>query len=269
MPPAGLYLMVLVGLIMRWRARRPLLRRLATILAASGALLSVALSLPLVSYLLLDGLQRTPSLDPAVESIDADVIVVLAGDVDCDPPEYGSDQPGPLSQLRCRYGARLSRQTGLPLVITGGVLRPDRRPVSHVLRDYVENELGVEVAWTEDDARTTRGNARGRGPLDERERLRPRCRGDERLAHAEVCGGLRARRGRRAPGSHRRPRRAQPPLPRPHPSGSNPCATPRGHSTSTWACSGTESPTDRPPDLQLASPAPEKAARRNPRGGSL
>ncbi len=161
MPPAGLYLMVLVGLIMRWRARRPLLRRLATILAASGALLSVALSLPLVSYLLLDGLQRTPSLDPAVESIDADVIVVLAGDVDCDPPEYGSDQPGPLSQLRCRYGARLSRQTGLPLVITGGVLRPDRRPVSHVLRDYVENELGVEVAWTEDDARTTRGNARG------------------------------------------------------------------------------------------------------------
>lgn len=161
MPPTGLYLMVLAGLVLRWRARRPLVRGAATALAASGALLSVTLSLPLVSFLLLDGLQSFPSLDPAADSIDADVIVVLAGDVDCDPPEYGSDQPGALSQLRCRYGAHLSRRTGLPLVITGGVLRPDRRPASHVLRDYVEDELGVTVAWTEDDAKTTRGNARG------------------------------------------------------------------------------------------------------------
>ncbi len=161
MPPTGLYLMILVGLIVRWRARRPVLRRGATALAASGALLTVALSLPVVSFLLLDGLQRFPSLDPAVESVDADVIVVLAGDVDCDPPEYGSDQPGALSQIRCRYGAHLARRTGLPLVITGGVLRPDRRPASHVLRDYVEDELGVAVAWTEDAAKTTRGNARG------------------------------------------------------------------------------------------------------------
>ncbi len=161
MPPTGLYLMILVGLLVRWRARRPALRRGATALAASGALLTVALSLPVVSFLLLDGLQRFPSLDPAVESVDADVIVVLAGDVDCDPPEYGSDQPGALSQIRCRYGAHLARRTGLPLVITGGVLRPDRRPASHVLRDYVEDELGVAVAWTEDAAKTTRGNARG------------------------------------------------------------------------------------------------------------
>jgi len=161
MPPSGLYLAVLVGLAVRWRARRPILRRLATALAATGALLTAALTLPIVAFWLLDGLQTYPSIDPSAESIDADVIVVLAGDVDCDPPEYGPDQPGALSQIRCRYGANLARRTGLPLVVTGGVLRPDRRPVSHVLRDYVQDELGVEVTWTEDAAKTTRGNARG------------------------------------------------------------------------------------------------------------
>ena len=161
MPPSGLYLAILGGLAVRGRARRPALRRLATALASISALLTVALTLPIVSFWLLDGLQTYPSLDPSTDRIDADVIVVLAGDVDCDPPEYGPDQPGALSQIRCRYGASLARRTGLPLVITGGVLRPDRRPVSHVLRDYVEDELGVKVTWTEDAAKTTRGNARG------------------------------------------------------------------------------------------------------------
>jgi len=161
MPPTGLYLAVLLGLAIRWRAQRPRLRLFGTALATLGAGVTIALSTPLVAFWLLDGLQTSPPLDPAAEQIDADVIVVLAGDVDCDPPEYGPDQPGALSQVRCRYGAALSRRTGLPLVITGGVLRPDRRPVSHVLRDYVELELGVAVAETDDTATTTRGNARG------------------------------------------------------------------------------------------------------------
>lgn len=161
MPPAGLYLAVLIGLMIGWRSRRPLLRRAGFALAGAGALLTIALSLPVVSFWLLDGLQSSPAIAPSADEIDADVIVVLAGDVDCDPEEYGPDQPGALSQIRCRYGAALARRTGLPLVLTGGVLRPDRRPVSHVLRDYVEEDLGVEVAWTEDQAKTTRGNARG------------------------------------------------------------------------------------------------------------
>lgn len=161
MPPAGLYLLVALGLLLRWRAGRPLLRRAGVLMASVGAALTVALTVPFVAFWLLDGLQTSPSLDPEADRIDADVIVVLAADVDCDPPEYGPDQPGALSQIRCRYGATLARRTGLPLVITGGVLRPDRRPVSHVLRDYVEGELGVEVAWTEDSALTTRGNAEG------------------------------------------------------------------------------------------------------------
>ena len=161
MPPTGLFLLVAFGLLLRWRADRALVRGVGTGLAALGAGLTVALTVPFVAYWLLDGLQTSPVIDPQATALEADVIVVLAADVDCDPPEYGPDQPGALSQIRCRYGAALARRTGLPLMITGGVLRPDRRPVSHVLRDYVEDELGVEVAWTDDEARTTRGNARG------------------------------------------------------------------------------------------------------------
>lgn len=160
MPPLGLFALVALGLVVRHLARGSRLRHTGTALAALGALGTVALSLPHVAFWLLDGLQTEPAIPPGVAEIDAEVIVILAADVDCDPPEYGPDQPGPLSLLRCRYGAALARRTGLPLVITGGVLRPDRRPVSHVLRDFVQDELATPVAWTEDASRSTRENAR-------------------------------------------------------------------------------------------------------------
>ncbi|MEM9800644.1 MAG: YdcF family protein [Planctomycetota bacterium] len=165
MPPVSLYLLVAVGLALRALTSRAWIRRTAGGLAAIGALGTVALSLPWVAWWLLSALQTDASIPADATVIDAEAIVVLAADVDCDPPEYGPDQPGALSLQRCRYGAQLARRTGLPLGITGGVLRPDRRPVSHVLRDFVSDELGVPVAWTEDRATTTRGNARGSADL--------------------------------------------------------------------------------------------------------
>ncbi|MEM9380533.1 MAG: YdcF family protein [Planctomycetota bacterium] len=160
LPPVGLYLLVAIGVMLRAATSRVGLRRAGTALAGVGAGALVALSIPYVAYVLLAGLQTAPAIPPDAAAIEADAILVLSADVDCDPPEYGSDQPGPLSLERCRYGATLARRTGLPLVITGGVLRPDRRPVSHVLRDFVEEDLGTPVAWTEDASLSTRQNAR-------------------------------------------------------------------------------------------------------------
>lgn len=160
LPPGGLFVLVALGLLLRGLGKNPWIRRTGTAFASAGALGTVALSTPYVAWWLLGSLQTSPAIPPDATSIEADVIVVLSADVDCDPPEFGPDQPGPLSLLRCRYGAALARRTGLPLVITGGVLRPDRRPVSHVLRDFVVDELSVPVAWTEDASLSTRQNAR-------------------------------------------------------------------------------------------------------------
>jgi uncharacterized SAM-binding protein YcdF (DUF218 family) len=70
------------------------------------------------------------------------------------------DVPGPLSLDRCRYGAYLARRTGLPLLVSGGVLRPDRPAVSLRLARFIEDELGVPVRWTEERSSTTLENAR-------------------------------------------------------------------------------------------------------------
>ncbi|MFT6108158.1 MAG: uncharacterized SAM-binding protein YcdF (DUF218 family) [Planctomycetota bacterium] len=133
---------------------------MGTALAVTSALLLVSLSVPQVAWWLLDSLQTAEAIPPTAESIDADAILVLSGDAECDPPEYGPDQPGPISLQRCRYAAGLSRRTGVPILISGGVLRPDRRAISLVLRDFVQNELHVPVRWTEERSRTTRQNAR-------------------------------------------------------------------------------------------------------------
>ena len=154
LPPASLFIAMGLGLLVarRWpRAGRGI---------ACCALLSLlALCTPYVAWGLLDPLQRHPAISPGATAIDADVIVVLGADFDADPAEWGSDQPGQLSLERCRYGAALARRTGLPLVITGGVLRPDRPALSVVLRAFVEDELSTPVAWIEEHSRNTRQNA--------------------------------------------------------------------------------------------------------------
>lgn len=161
LPPTGLFLLVAIGLVAARAGRtRAWVRRSGAAAAACGAAAIVLASLPWVAYGLLTTLQTHAAIPPGAVRIDAEAVVVLAGDVDCDPAEWGPDQPGPLSLMRCRYGAHLAARTGLPLLITGGVLRPDRRPVSHVLRDFVADELGVPVRWTEDRALDTRQNAR-------------------------------------------------------------------------------------------------------------
>ena len=164
LPPTSLYIGIALGLLINSLARRRAkprrsLARMGTGLAALSGLTLAALSIPQVAYWLLDSLQTAPAIPPTATSIEAAAIVVLSGDIDCDPPEYGPDQPGFISLQRCRYAAQLSKRTGVPLLISGGVLRPDRRSAAEVLRDFVQDELSVPVRWIEKRSLTTRQNA--------------------------------------------------------------------------------------------------------------
>lgn len=156
LPPASCALTGLVGLACVALRRR----RLGWSLVALAWGACLALSLPHVSTRLMGTLQTYPAVDPRVTRIDAQVVVVLAADVDADLAEYGQDEPGPLSLVRCRYGAALARRTGLPLCISGGVLRPGRPAVSVRLAAFVERELGVDVRWREERSTSTLENAR-------------------------------------------------------------------------------------------------------------
>ena len=92
------------------------------------------------------------------EARSAHVIVILAGGQRRHAPEFGGSTINALSLERVRYGARLARQTGLPVLVSGGTLS-ERQPEALLMREALEEDFGIRVRWTETNSRDTRENA--------------------------------------------------------------------------------------------------------------
>lgn len=155
LPPFGLFLLIVVGwLMMRWR------RRLGRALFAAGLVALYLFSTPYIGSSLLRGLQvdQALPLDPSVQDVGA--IVVLGADVRRQPQEFGGDMVGALTLERLRYGARLHRELGLPLLVTGGATRPQGQPVGLIMRESLEQDFAVPVKWAETEAVNTYENAK-------------------------------------------------------------------------------------------------------------
>ena len=110
LPPAGPFLLSLIGLALRRRFPRT-----GRTLTWAGMLLLFALSLPAVAYLLLQCAGSPPPFDPS-HARNAQAIVILGGGIRRDAPEYEGDTLGRLTLDRVRYGARVARVTGLPVL---------------------------------------------------------------------------------------------------------------------------------------------------------
>jgi uncharacterized SAM-binding protein YcdF (DUF218 family) len=146
--------LLLIGAGWGFRRSRP---RIARGLIGSGACLLFVLSLPLVGESLLRSLEPEPlDLHRARE---AQAIVLLGGGRYLDAPEYGGDTVGRYTLVRLRYAARLQRETGLPLLVSGG--RPGAPGLSEgeTMRRVLEQELNARVRWVEGESTTTRENA--------------------------------------------------------------------------------------------------------------
>lgn len=151
LPPFNLLILSAFGLAIM--ARRPLLARWLTGVGLAGVTL---LSIPLVANNLIKVVEipcrvATPGL--------ADAIVILGGGVRRVSPEYGgAASVKGWAVERLRYGARLYRQTGAPILVTGGALAgyPAEGPL---MRDTLEQEFNIPVTWVEDRSWTTRENA--------------------------------------------------------------------------------------------------------------
>lgn len=152
LPPVGPLLLMLFGVMLarRW----PRLGRRTFWLGLFAAL---ALATPYVAGLLAGSLEDAAPLEPAAARR-AQAIVVLAGNADHAAPEYGGDTVGAQTLQRVRYAARLAKQTGLPLLVSGG--SPEgARPLALAMRDALERDFGVSVRWTESASVDTRENA--------------------------------------------------------------------------------------------------------------
>lgn len=155
LPPLSLLLLFALGIYLLYR-RHKLAKPL---LLTAFALLWLA-STPYVSDGALHLLEaRTKALD--IERQQADAIVILGGGTYFAAPEYEEeDTVKALTLVRLRYGARLHRETGKPILVTGG--RPLGNSVAEAqqMRTALQEDFRVLARWTEDDSDNTSENAR-------------------------------------------------------------------------------------------------------------
>ncbi len=151
-PPIGLLLLALVCAVLAARSgvRLTWRRRLGDLAGLSLVLLT-ALSLPVVASALL------ASLSVPVGEGSAGAIVILGGDVVRQPGD--GVVIGPLTLERLRAGAALHRKTGLPILVTGGVVDGTSRPVGVLMADSLRQDFGVPVRWVEQASYDTWENA--------------------------------------------------------------------------------------------------------------
>jgi len=152
LPPGSL--LVMIGLGVAFWARRP---KICALLVAVGAVSLWGLSLPIVADRLAESLVVAGPLDPS-RAPRADFIVVLSGGIrpNTDAPDGAELRGATLARLA--EGAALSRQSGVPLVLSGGSV--DGGPVeARVMEAVLERNFGLHALYLEEHSRTTRENA--------------------------------------------------------------------------------------------------------------
>ena len=152
LPPVNLVFAILAGVALQRRTPR-----FAHWLIGIASTLLLVLAMPAVAGTLLCRLESgLPLLPPPGKPPGA--IVILGGDV-AHMAATGITV-GPLSLERVRIGAALQRKTGLPILVTGGVLGGEPPAVADVMRDSLEQDFRVPVRWVERHSADTWQNAR-------------------------------------------------------------------------------------------------------------
>lgn len=159
LPPAGFLIVTILGLLL-WR-RRPRLG--ATIVVASVAGLWIVAT-PLFADWLETEYTHAQPLDPK-HADKAQAVVILGGGLSSRALEYGGFTMSQLTAERVRYGARVARQLGLPILVTGGVPQRGWPAEGDVMAEALRNEYLLDVRWIERRSRNTRQNAQFSGAL--------------------------------------------------------------------------------------------------------
>lgn len=141
-----------------WLLRRRF-RAVANVLIACAAIGLYALATPLVGTRLLHMLELEPPPALPAQAPAPQAIVVLAGDLAASRSGGRADTVGPLTLDRIRTAARLHRDTGLPILVSGGVLRGGTVSVAAAMEVALMTDFRVPVRWVEDASRNTYENA--------------------------------------------------------------------------------------------------------------
>jgi uncharacterized SAM-binding protein YcdF (DUF218 family) len=152
-PPVSLLLVALAGSLTERRYRR-----IGRFLKWAGLLGLLALAMPLTSGSLMIALERNLPLTPP-PGLPPQAIVILGGDVVPNAAQTLALHLGQVSLERIRAGATLARQTGLPVLVSGGSLYEGDPPVAAVMADSLVHDFHVPVRWSEETSLDTWQNA--------------------------------------------------------------------------------------------------------------
>lgn len=154
LPPLSLLLLAMLGtllLLLRRRMGWPLLA-----VSLAGLLM---LSMPAIATALAGLLEHRPA--PGNPNLgDAQAIVILGGGSYQAAPEFGTDTVSGTTLERLRWGARLQRLSGLPIMVSGG--RPYSTPSSEAaqMKAALSQDFLINVKWLEERSFNTMQSAR-------------------------------------------------------------------------------------------------------------
>jgi uncharacterized SAM-binding protein YcdF (DUF218 family) len=152
-PPTSLVFVALLGLTVH-RYHRPV----GHFMAWFGLLVLLILGMPVVGNALLVTLEQDLPLTPP-PGLPPQAIVVLGGDVQHARDGVLTQHIGPRSLERVRTAALLYRRTGLPVLMAGGSINKDVRPVSVLMANSLMEDFQLPVRWIESASNDTWGDA--------------------------------------------------------------------------------------------------------------
>jgi uncharacterized SAM-binding protein YcdF (DUF218 family) len=152
LPPVSSLVLIGGGL---WALRS--WRRWAWALIATGGITLFALSLPIVADALAMRVAAAlpyPDMDGAPEQ----AIVVLSGGIRVNARSASGAGVRGATLARLAAAAGLARRTGLPLLLSGGMVEKGP-PEAQVMADVLAADFGLKAAFVEDRSRNTHENA--------------------------------------------------------------------------------------------------------------
>jgi uncharacterized SAM-binding protein YcdF (DUF218 family) len=126
-------------------------------LACVGLVALTLFALPAVGGSLIIALETNLPVTPPPDAM-PQAIVILGGEISRIAGEPYA-LPGFLTLDRLRAGAALQRRTGLPILVTGGIVQDDRPPVATIMASSLRDDFKVPVTWVEDASADTWENA--------------------------------------------------------------------------------------------------------------
>lgn len=159
LPPGLQCVLAVLALLLAWQGRRYSATGLTVLAVSSLYLLATPVGSSWIARPLEARVQPLTDLTQ-LNAAGYGAIVVLGGGRTPRAPEFaGLDVSSPSVLARLRYAARAQRQSGLPILVTGGMPLSTQRPEAELMAESLREDFGVPVRWLEQASKTTAENA--------------------------------------------------------------------------------------------------------------